>query len=80
MAPTPEVGLTVHYVARGSADGRFARVCRAALITEVDHDELVGLAVLNPAGLFFDRLVPYRESTAGDLVGGTWHWPEWMAR
>lgn len=31
----PFVGQTVHYVARGSADGRFPSVCRAATVTEV---------------------------------------------
>lgn len=31
----PYVGQTVHYVARGSADGRFPSVCRAATVTEV---------------------------------------------
>lgn len=31
----PYVGQTVHYVARGSADGRFAPACRAAVLTEV---------------------------------------------
>ncbi len=35
--------------------------------------EVVGLAVLNPSGLFFDRGV--RQDEDGK-AGGTWHWPE----
>lgn len=30
------VGRIVHYVARGSLDGKYPPVCRAAIITEVD--------------------------------------------
>jgi hypothetical protein len=60
--------------------------CRAAIITEVGeyppgipvaarHNVAVpvGLAVLNPGGLFFDRGV--MQSEIGH-EGGTWHWPE----
>jgi hypothetical protein len=32
----------------------------------------VGLCVLNPTGLFFNRNVPYDK----DGKGGSWHWPE----
>jgi hypothetical protein len=74
----PTVGRVVHYVSRGSADGVFAPACRAAVVTEVDANDEVGLAVLNPGGLFFDRQVAHREPTEGELVGGTWHWPEWV--
>ena len=49
----PSVGRQVHYVARGSADGRFPKVCRSATITEVDEAGHVGLMVANPTGLFF---------------------------
>ena len=54
----PTVGRAVHYVARGSADGRFPSVCRAADVTEVDPDDpdTVGLFVKNPTGLFFHSL------------------------
>lgn len=80
------VGRIVHYVARGSADGKFPSVCRAAVITEIDKitiqdavDEIpkVGLCVLNPTGMFFDQHVPYAAAgTGNELVPGTWHWPE----
>jgi hypothetical protein len=60
--PNPSVGRIVHYVSRGSADGKFPATCRAAVVTEVAEPEqprLVSLAVLNPSGLFFDQLIPY---------------------
>lgn len=69
---TPSVGRMVHYVSRGSADGAFPAVCRAAIVTEAHSDELVSLAVMNPTGLFFDGTIPYSEAP----IGGTWHWPE----
>lgn len=60
--------------------------CRAAIITEVgdyppgvseaDKDNIavpVGLCVLNPTGMFFDRGA--MQSELGH-EGGSWHWPE----
>lgn len=78
----PSVGRVVHYVARGSADGRFPKACRAADVTEVPTGEnsasVVALMVKNPTGLFFHSLadggVSYDASE--DPAGGTWHWPE----
>lgn len=67
----PTIGRVVHYVSYGSADGRYESTCRTALITEVRADE-VGLAVLNPTGIFFDRQVRNSEN---EHNGGTWHWP-----
>jgi hypothetical protein len=84
----PSVGRAVHYMARGSADGVFPPVCRAATITEVDPDNptVVGLSVTNPTGLFFHPLSDGgcrqdepggHDPGADDPVrGGTWHWPE----
>lgn len=75
------VGRLVHYVAYGTPGGEFpAEVCRAAVITEIDDMELwntsesypVGLCVMNPTGLFFNRHVTYSENK----TPGTWHWPE----
>lgn len=64
-------------------------VCRAAVITEVDPLDLaptnesgkpvggitqtVGLCVLNPSGLFFNRHIPLDEA---EKAPGTYHWPE----
>lgn len=77
----PTVGRTVHYVARGSADGFYPAVCRAAIVTEVFTDWSDGsgeaisdasLCVLNPTGLFFNERVSFCPSN----TPGTWHWPE----
>jgi hypothetical protein len=86
MDQTPSVGRIVHYVSRGSADGKFPSVCRAAVITEVNTDlsnrEVASLCVLNPTGMFFDERLPFREPgfdtdrLKPTYVGGTWHWPE----
>ena len=85
MDQPPSVGRTVHYVAYGTPGGEFpAGVCRAAIITEIgvgvpelptsgpDPDGRVGLCVLNPQGLFFNRGIRYDP----DKAPGTWHWPE----
>lgn len=81
----PTVGRVVHYVARGSADGVFPPVCRAAFVTEVgdldgaDGDlQRVGLMVANPTGLFFHSLAAggCEHWAPEEKRGGTWHWPE----
>lgn len=77
----PTVGRIVHYVARGSADGKFPKVCRAAQITEVDGKGHIGLIVANPTGLFFHPIAdgggcPYDDRPSEQRDGGTWHWPE----
>lgn len=72
----PTIGRIVHYVSRGGADGSFPSTCRAAVVTEVPDagasPQALGLAVLTPDGLFFDRTIPYH---AGGHPG-SWHWPE----
>lgn len=85
--PIPSVGRIVHYVSHGTPprpDGSqaFTSECRAAVVTEVPwpgdgelHDS-VGLAVLNPSGMFFHESVPHVEPDEAAHVGGTWHWPE----
>lgn len=83
----PSVGRIVHYVSYGTPGGEYTSQCRAAVVTEVcpDPDGCVGLAVLNPTGLFFDRHVEQDELPPPDKIapgertahrGGTWHWPE----
>lgn len=75
MSETPSVGRIVHYVSYGTPGGEFPSVCRAAVITEVHNSEELGLAVLNPTGMFFNR--SNRDDGGSDgHVGGTWHWPE----
>ncbi len=70
----PSVGRVVHYKAYGTPGGEYPSVCRAAVVTEVaepDNPESpLGLAVLNPTGMFFNQRVPYGEAA------GHWHWPE----
>ena len=67
----PTVGRVVHYVARGSADGVYPRIDRAAVITEGVSDDTVTLCVLNPTGIFFGNS-RYREAREP----GSRHWPE----
>jgi hypothetical protein len=82
----PSIGRVVHYVAYGTPGGEYPQACRAAIITEVMgpdvipmtayedvREDTVGLAVLNPTGMFFNRSIPHNE---GDKSGGSWHWPE----
>ena len=83
MEQKPSVGRVVHYRSYGTPDGEFKPECRAAIITEVIDPEnrtedmsWVGLAVLNPTGMYFDRDVPESFAKDGNHKGGTWHWPE----
>lgn len=68
---TLSVGQTVHYVSYGTPGGEYGRECRAAVVTEVGDDgNTVGLAVLNPTGMFFNQGCRHSE---GVRTGGTWH-------
>jgi hypothetical protein len=73
--PKPTVGRTVLYQAFGTPNGEFPSVPRAAIITEVEQEKgeplTVGLCVLNPSGLFFNRGVKY----ADPPKPGCWNWP-----
>lgn len=72
----PTVGRMVHYMARGSADGVFPKVPRAAVVTDVrplsteDSGQLheVRLCVMNPEGLFFTAWLRQGQE------GGQWDW------
>jgi hypothetical protein len=71
----PSVGRIVHYVSYGTPGGEYTSECRAAVVTTVHQSgepQRVGLAVLNPSGLFFDLGIPQDDGKRG----GTWHWPE----
>lgn len=78
----PSVGRMVHYVARGSADGKYKSVCRASVITEVEDQEkqVVTLTVFNPQGTSYEYKVEHQETATGgpDLIPGTWHRPEFV--
>ena len=68
----PSVGRIVHYQAYGTPGGEYPSVPRAAVITEVGEDEqTVGLAVLNPTGMFFNRSIAY----SAERKPGCWSWP-----
>lgn len=86
----PSIGRIVHYVSHGTPvqpDGSqaYTSQCRAAIITDLaqpDEDsDIIGVAVLNPTGMFFNR-ASYDEwdgTTAlpgAEPQGGSWHWPE----
>lgn len=97
MTQVPSVCRWVHYVSYGTPGGEYTSQCRAAVITEVadpnfgEGETRVGLAVVNPTGLFFHSLADGGcDYHAGDVghdhtgaeipqrsyPGGTWHWPE----
>ncbi|MEV0616178.1 hypothetical protein AB0I81_22885 [Nonomuraea sp. NPDC050404] len=64
----PTVGQTVHYVSHGTPGGEYKSECRAAIITETNTSDTVGLCVLNPTGMLFNRTVTYHDGaeTPGD--------------
>jgi hypothetical protein len=79
-----KIGDVVHYVSYGTPGGEYPSVCRAAIITEVMpvgtiaatpfddvRPDTVGLCVLNPTGVFFNRSVPHGDAT--HRPSGTWH-------
>jgi hypothetical protein len=77
----PSVGRIVHYVSYGTPAGEYGKECRAAIVTQVngpgaDEHERVGVAVLNPSGMFFHDDLPELDPAAHGYRGGTWHWPE----
>jgi len=78
MSTGPTIGRIVHYRSYGTPGGEYPSRCRAALVTMGpasldDPAQVVGLAVLNPTGLFFDTAIQY--CPAEENKGGTWHWP-----
>ena len=68
----PSIGRIVHY-SYGTPGGEYKPEPRAAIITEIsaNGDSRVGLCVLNPTGMFFNREVAYSEAPAP----GHWSWP-----
>lgn len=80
MNISPTVGRMVYYKARGSADGKYPKVDRAAVITDVRPTERPDdgkvypvafqcrLTVFNPEGLFFTEWLDQGQE------GGQWDW------
>lgn len=58
----------VYYKAYGTPGGEYPSVDRAAVITEVHSDTEVGLAVLNPSGMFFNQHIHQGQEP------GQWDW------
>lgn len=75
IASRPTVGRDVHYVAHGSADGKYPQgKHRAAKVTDVPDGELgIHLFVMNPTGT--QHVFNVIEDPEGKTPG-TWHWPE----
>jgi hypothetical protein len=70
----PSIGRIVHYVSYGTPKGEYESTCRAAVVTQVaENPRVVGLAVLNPTGMFFHEACAQSEEIH---AGGSWHWPE----
>ena len=72
---TPSIGRDVHYVARGSLDGVYPPVCRAAKLTAPNAQGIKSMwdvIVFNPRGVLHQINCMYDETNEP----GTWHWPE----
>jgi hypothetical protein len=70
----------IAYYAYGTPGGEFpAGVARAAVITEVDEPgnpaSSIGIAVLNPTGLFFNRGI---KKVTYPSQPGCWDWPVYV--
>jgi len=70
MSQNASVGRIVHYQAYGTPGGEFKSVPRAAIVAEVHDGDEVTVVVLNPMGIFFNR-VKYADPPAP----GCWNWP-----
>jgi hypothetical protein len=72
MEQNPSVGRIVHYQSYGTPGGEYSSVPRAAVVTDVtEGSSTVGLCVLNPTGMFFNRDVPF----SAEPKPGHWNWP-----
>lgn len=76
MNISPTVGRMVYYKSRGSVDGVFPKVDRAAVVTDVrlvdenipESGHQVRLCVLNPDGMLFTGWLSQGQE------GGQWDW------
>ncbi|MEV6219773.1 hypothetical protein [Nocardia sp. NPDC051833] len=71
MSQEPSISRMVHYQSYGTPGGEYLPEPRAAVITEVGENGVVGLCVLNPTGQHFNRGVPFAE----EPTPGHWNWP-----
>lgn len=70
MEQKPSVGRIVHYYSYGTPRGGFKSAPRAAIVVEVHSDTEVTVCVLNPSGIFFNKVAYSAEPKAG-----CWSWP-----
>lgn len=68
----PTVGRIVHYQAYGTPGGEFKAQPRAAIVAEVHDDDEVTVVVLNPSGIFFNRV---KHAVNDAPTPGRWNWP-----
>ena len=73
MGQRPSVGRIVHYQAYGTPGGEFPSIARAAVVTEVHSDTDITVCVLNPQGIFFNRVQFSEEPKPGH-----WTWPPYV--
>lgn len=67
----PSIGQIVHYQAYGTPGGEFKSVPRAAVITDIHDDtDEISVFVMNPSGVFFNRVKLMTEPTPGHC-----NWP-----
>lgn len=69
-----DLGMTVHYVARGSLNGKYPIVDRAAIVTEIGvggSPWKINATVVNPEGLFFNKNLIHN---AAGTIPGSWHY------
>lgn len=73
----PTVGRIVHYQAYGTPGGEYKSEPRAAIVTQVlttPNGAItgeVGLAIMNPTGMFFNPSIPF----SAEPKPGHWNWP-----
>ena len=66
----PTVGRIVHYHSYGSPGGEFKPCPRAAVVADVHEDGEITVCVLNPNGIYFNRVKHSEEPKPG-----CWNWP-----
>lgn len=71
MSQIPSVGRIVHYQSFGTPNGEYKSKPIAAIITQVNSEQKVGLCIFNPTGLFFNPDVQFSE----EPKPGCWSWP-----
>jgi hypothetical protein len=68
----PTIGRIVHYQAFGTPGGEFKSQPRAAIVAEVHSAEEISVCVLNPSGIFFNRV---KHAPNDEPTPGCWNWP-----